>query len=255
VTNPDRNDLFEFLLRLGDERLVLGHRLSEWCGHGPELEEDIALANLALDNLGQASAWLELAARVENRGRDADQMVYFREAIDFRNVLLVEQPNRDFAATVARQYLFDSYSRFFYRELCQSAHPEISAIATKSATEIRYHLRHSSQWVLRLGDGTPESHSRMQAAFDRLWRFVPELFASDEIEQRLIEQSICPDRSGLFSPWLSQVSSHLEQATLDIPEGLEAGESPGFRGWHSEHLGHLLAEMQIVARSFPGANW
>ena len=253
---PARNALVEYFLRLGDDRLVLGHRLGEWCGHGPILEEDIATSNVALDLLGQATMFLRLAGRAEGAGRDEDALAYFREAIDFRNCLLVEQPNGDFAFTIARQFLFDVYAVVVLDALSRSTHGELAAIAAKSLKEAKYHVRHSGEWVLKLGDGTSESHTRIQRAFDALWRFTPELFAADEIDAAMVEQGIGGDLATLRDSWSTIVRDVVARATLTLPHDAPrmAGRS-GRNGAHSEHLGHLLAEMQIVARSHPGATW
>jgi ring-1,2-phenylacetyl-CoA epoxidase subunit PaaC len=228
--------LFEYSLRLGDDMLVLGHRLSEWCGHAPIIEEDIALTNIALDCIGQANALLTLAGQVEGRGRTADDLAYFRDAMDFRNCLLVEQPNGDFAMTIARQFLFDAYSYPLYESLRQSRHAELAAIATKAVKEIRYRLRHCSEWVRRLGDGTEESHRRIQHAFEELWPFTDELFEGEH--------------AGLRPSWDKTVEEVLTSATLRRPK-----VEPFKRARHTEHLGRMLAEMQSLARAFPGAQW
>lgn len=250
-----KEQLFEYLLRLGDDRLVLGHRLSEWCGHAPILEEDIALANIALDCLGQASALLRLAAEVEGKGRSEDDLAYFREAIDFRNSLIAELPRGDFAFTLARQFLVDAFSFPFFGELQKSAFGPLAGIAAKAAKETAYHLRHSRGWMLRLGDGTQESRQRLQAAVDELWRFTSELFHVDGVEKVLVEAGVAPDRSRIEPRWNELVESALKEATLTVPEDRQHMVTGGLQGRHTEHLGHLLAEMQIVARSFPGASW
>jgi ring-1,2-phenylacetyl-CoA epoxidase subunit PaaC len=254
---PKPNALFEYLLRLGDDRLVLGHRLSEWCGHGPILEEDIALSNVALDLLGQATILLRLAGEIEGQGRDEDALAYFREAVEFRNCLLVEQPKGDFAQTIVRQFLFDVYDVVLLDALSASANAELAAIAAKSLKEAKYHVRHSGEWMLKLGDGTDESHRRAQTALDALWRFTPELFAADEIDRELVATGIAPDLAALQPQWESLVRDVLERATLTTPNvvPLPAGSRGGRTGAHSELLGHMLAEMQIVARSHPGASW
>lgn len=246
--------LFQYLLRLGDDRLILGHRLSEWCGHAPILEEDIALANIALDCIGQASALLALAGEVEGRSRTADDLAYFREGIDFRNCLLVEQPRGDFAFTIARQFLFDVHAFHLYRELSESRFPELAAIANKSFKETCYHLRHSRQWMLRLGAGTLESHDRLQTAVNEVWRFTGELFRSDDLERTLSGAGLAPDRSQLEAPWREFVEGVFQESGIEAQASahMVAG---GRQGRHTEHLGHLLAEMQIVARSFPEAKW
>ena len=249
-----RSALVQFLLRHGDDRLVLGHRLSEWCGHAPILEEDIALANIALDLVGQANLLLGLAGQLEGQGRDADTLAYFREATGFRNLQLVELPNGDFGFTIVRQFLFDAYDVPFLDALQRSAHPELAGIAAKAHKEARYHLRHSAEWVIKLGDGTDESHRRVQAALDEQWRFTGELFAPDDVDRTLAAAGIAPDLAAIAPRWRERVEAVLRQATLTLPASTPAMLG-GRRGWHSEHLGHMLAEMQIVARSFPGAKW
>jgi ring-1,2-phenylacetyl-CoA epoxidase subunit PaaC len=246
--------LSEYLLRLADDRLILGHRLSEWCGHGPILEEDIALANMALDLVGQANLLLELAGKAEGQGRSADALAYFREGVEFRNALIVELPRGDFAFTMARQFLVSVFEMLHLEKLQASTHPELAGIAAKAFKEARYHARHSVDWMLKLGDGTAESHARMQNAIDDLWRFTGELFEVDPVEQDLIAEGIAVDRSALREPWRAEVSRVLQAATLTVPNDafMQRG---GREGRHTEHLGHLLAEMQIVARSFPGAEW
>jgi ring-1,2-phenylacetyl-CoA epoxidase subunit PaaC len=251
------HDELELLLRLGDDRLVLGHRLSEWCGHAPILEEDIALANVALDLLGQATLFLRRAGEVEGKGRDEDALAYFREAVEFRNCLLVEQPNGDFAFTMARQFLFDVYAVVTLDALSRSTNAELAALSAKSLKEAKYHVRHSGEWMLKLGDGTDESHRRMQRALDELWRFTPELFVADGVAARLAVQGVAPDLPALRTQWVALVRDVVDRATLTLPH--DSMHSPHLRdgrnGMHSEHLGHLLAEMQIVARSHPGAKW
>ncbi len=247
-------DLFDYLLRLGDDRLILGHRLSEWCGHGPILEEDIALANIALDCIGQAIGFLKLAGEVEGKGRSEDDLAYFREAIDYRNLMLLEQPKGDFACTIARQFLFDVYSFHLYEELQKSSFEELAALAAKSLKEVRYHLRHSSQWALRLGDGTEESRRRIQNAFEDLWRFTGEMFRPDQVEQRLIAKNIIPDAAALKPKWDQMINQVLGEATLTVPkDGFMVSGSR--QGRHSEHLGYILSQMQILPRSYPTAQW
>ena len=248
------SDLFEYLLRLGDDRLVLGHRLSEWCGHAPILEEDIALANIALDLIGQASLYLHHAGEVEGKGRSEDALAYFREAVEFRNLKIVELPIGDFAFTIARQFLFDAFSFHQLRQLQKSASSELAGIAAKGYKEVRYHLRHSSEWVQRLGDGTEESHARAQAALDDLWRFTGEMFETDEIDRRLAATGVAADLKAIEPEWRTIVADVLARATLKIPPNV-AMMSGGRRGQHTEYLGHMLSEMQIVTRSHPGAEW
>lgn len=247
-------DLFEYLLRLGDDRLVLGHRLSEWCGHGPILEEDIALANIALDLIGQATLYLHLAGETEGQGRDEDALAYFREGVEFRNVQMVELPKGDFAFTIVRQFLFDAFSFHVLEQLQKSANTDVAGIAAKGFKEVRYHLRHSSEWIQRLGDGTHESHSRAQKALDELWRFTGEMFAADEVDDRLLAAGIAPDLKAIEPRWGAIVSDVVSRATLTLPSDTFM-LSGGRRGRHTEYLGHMLSEMQIVARSHPGAAW
>jgi ring-1,2-phenylacetyl-CoA epoxidase subunit PaaC len=254
LDSATRAVLVEYLQRHGDDRLVLGHRLSEWCGHAPILEEDIALANIALDFVGQANNLLNLAGEIEGQGRDADALAYFREAVDFRNLQLAELPNGDFGFTIVRQFLFDAYDVPFLDALQRSAHAELAGIAAKAYKEARYHLRHSAEWVIKLGDGTEESHERVQRALDELWRYTAELFAADEVDRRLREAGIAPDLAPLEAAWRDRVGTVVREATLKMPDATPAMLG-GRSGKHTEHLGHLLAEMQIVARSFPGASW
>jgi ring-1,2-phenylacetyl-CoA epoxidase subunit PaaC len=243
-----------YLLRLADDRLILGHRLSEWCGHGPILEEDIALANIALDLIGQANFLLELAGKEEGLGRSADTLAYFREAVEFRNSLIMELPRGDFAFTTTRQFLVSVFELLHLEQLQRSKHRSLAGIAAKALKETRYHARHSADWMLKLGDGTDESHGRTQAAVDELWRFTGELFETDAVEQELAAGGIAVDRSSLRDAWRSEVTRVMTAATLTVPDDgfMQRG---GRAGKHTEHLGHLLAEMQIVARSYPGAEW
>jgi ring-1,2-phenylacetyl-CoA epoxidase subunit PaaC len=254
VSAPDRDPLVEYLLRLGDDRLVLGHRLSEWCGHAPILEEDIATANIALDLLGHASMLLKLAGELEGEGRDEDALAYFRDERDFRNLLLCELPRGDFAFTTVRQLLFDAWSLHLLEALSGSTHAELAAIAGKALKETRYHLRHSSEWALRLGDGTEESHARAQAALDELWPWTGELGYQDAVDEELRARGVVPDLEPLRPAWDALVRDVIVRATLRIPDG-PLRLAGGRFGRHTEHLGHMLAEMQIVARSHPGASW
>ncbi|MBV8915827.1 MAG: phenylacetate-CoA oxygenase subunit PaaC [Acetobacteraceae bacterium] len=246
--------LFEYLLRLGDNCLILGHRVSEWCGHGPVLEEDLALANVALDLLGQAKLWLSLAAEVEGRGRDADKLAFLRDAREFRNALLLEQKNGDFGFTMVRQFFFDAWHYLALDALSGSTDARIAEVAAKAVKEVTYHLERSRDWIIRLGDGTDESHRRVQKAVDVLWPYTGELFEADAVEQALVADRVAPDPASLRQPWLDLVSATLEQATLKQPESgwMQHG---GRTGLHSEHLGYLLAEMQFLQRAYPGATW
>jgi ring-1,2-phenylacetyl-CoA epoxidase subunit PaaC len=246
--------LVEYLLRLGDDRLVLGHRLSEWTGHGPILEEDIALSNMALDLVGQANMFLGLAGELEGKGRDADALAFFREGVQYRNALIVELPRGDFGFTMARQFLFDVYSVLLLDALSSCAHEQLAAIAAKSLKECKYHLRHSSEWVVRLGDGTAESHARVQASLDELWRYTGELFAHDQIDEAVAALGVSVDVGALKARWDSMVQDVLQRATLTAPTDVVMSMG-GRRGRHTEHLGHLLSVMQSVARAHPGASW
>ncbi|MBV6523091.1 MAG: 1,2-phenylacetyl-CoA epoxidase, subunit C [Gemmatimonadaceae bacterium] len=247
-------DLFAYLLRIADDRLVLGHRLSEWCGHGPILEEDIALANISLDLVGQANHLLQLAGSVEGAGRDQDRLAYFREAVEYRNALICELPRGDFAFTIVRQLVVAARDMLLFDRLAHSARSDLSGIAAKALKEVRYHARHSADWIVKLGDGTEESHRRAQRALDDLWRYTGELFDTDGVERRLVERGIGVDSSTLAAEWRAQVAEVVERATLKLPA--DGYMMRGGRvGRHTEHLGHMLAEMQIVARSFPGAKW
>ena len=250
----DRVALFEYLQRVGDDRLVLGHRLSEWCGHAPILEEDIALGNIALDLLGQATRALELAGEAEGQGRSADQLAYFREPVAYRNVQLVELPKGDFGYTIARQFFFDAFSIHLMDALQRSTHAELAAVAAKAVKEERYHLRHSGEWMVKLGDGTAESHDRVQRSVNELWRFTGELFEADAVDERMTQLGIAPALAELRPKWNALVDDVLGRATLARPaDGYFA--RGGRAGQHTEYLGHLLSEMQIVARSHPGAEW
>lgn len=248
------NALFEYLLRLGDDSLILGHRLSEWCGHGPILEEDIALTNLSLDLIGQATAIFEYAGKVEGKGRSEDDLAFLRFDKDYRNLLLVERPNGDFGVTIMRQFLFDAYRKPLFERLVNSSDEMIAAIAAKSLKETKYHLKHSSEWVIRLGDGTEESHNRMQDALNDLWKYAAELFYEDEVDARLKASGVLPDMDSLKSEWEQTVTAVLEEATLKIPENNWKQEG-GRKGLHTEHLGYILAELQYMQRAYPNMEW
>jgi ring-1,2-phenylacetyl-CoA epoxidase subunit PaaC len=247
--------LVEYLLRLGDSCLVLGHRLSEWCGHAPVLEEDIALANVALDLIGQARFWLTLAGEVEGQGRDADRLAFLRDAHAYRNHLLVEQKNGDFAVTMTRQFFFDAWHWLFLEQLQRSTDPRLAEIAAKAIKEVAYHVERSRDWIVRLGDGTEESHRRAQRAVDQLWPFTGELFEMDEVDRTLVERGVAVDLAALRPAWLELVGATLADATLAQPDPDAWMQKGGKRGGHSEHLGYLLAEMQFVQRAYPGAAW
>ena len=240
------------LLRRADDALVLGHRLSEWTGHAPTLEEELALANLALDLIGQARALYQYAGGL--CGHDEDALAYLRDAGAYRNCLLVEQPNGDFACTVVRHALFSAFIDPFWRAAMGSRDETVAAIAAKAVKESAYHLRHAADWLVRLGDGTEESHRRTQDAVDQLWPFTGELFEVDAAEQAMVDAGVVPDAATLRDGWTHAVRALLVRATLMVPEEgwMQSG---GRRGVHSEHLGHLLAEMQVLPRTYPGAEW
>jgi ring-1,2-phenylacetyl-CoA epoxidase subunit PaaC len=244
----------QFALRLGDNALVLGQRLSAWTGHAPVVEEDLALTNVALDLVGQARLWLTLAGELEGRGRDADALAYFRDAHEYRNVLLVERPNGHFGDTLARQFLFDTWHYFLLQKLGDSADARVAGIAQKAVREVAYHVRRSGDWVVRLGDGTAESRRRIQAALDALWPYTGELFASDAIDRELAERGIGCELEALRESWSRHVAEICVEATLTVPPDgwMQAG---GKSGRHTEQLGYLLAEMQSVRRSVPGERW
>src|SRR5579884_2028281 len=241
--------LVEYLLRLGDNCLILSQRLSEWCGHGPVLEEDIALTNVALDLLGHARFWLSYAGEVEGAGRDEDALAFLRDAGAFRNVLLVEQPNGDYATTTARQFYFDCWHYLLLEKLQGSADGRIAEIAAKALKEVTYHRERSCDWAIRLGDGTGESQRRMQAAIDELWVYTGELFEMDAVETEMAARRVGLDLAELRGPWLEAVRRTLDEATLRIPKG-EWMQRGGKRGVHSENLGYVLAEMQFLQRAY-----
>jgi len=249
-----RDALFSFLLRIADDRLILGHRLSEWCGHGPILEEDIALTNISLDLLGQAEAYLKFAAEVEGKSRTEDDLAYFREVIDFKNCKLVELPKGDFAFTIARQFFFSQYCVLLCEKLQQSSLEQLAGISAKALKETTYHLRHSYQWMLRLGGGTEESRQRLQNAVDELWNYTGEMFLTDTIEQQLSAQNIIPSFVEISALWKENVARCFRESSITIPQ-TGFMHSGGRIGKHTEHLGHILSEMQILTRSFPKAKW
>jgi len=244
----------EYLFRLGDSSLIIGHRLSEWCGHGPILEEDIAMTNIALDFVGNATAILTYAAQLEGKGRTEDDLAFMRNEREFRNLLLTEQPNGDFAQTIARQFLFDTYMFYLYEGLKTSKDETLNALATKAHKEITYHLRHTTEWMYRLGDGTEESHERIQQAIDRLWMYTPDLFDADEFDQYLVKEGIIPDLSVVKGKWEDYVKKVISEATLKLPV-TNVKQKGSREGKHTEHLGFLLAEMQYVHRAYPGVKW
>ncbi|MDX1555866.1 MAG: 1,2-phenylacetyl-CoA epoxidase subunit PaaC [Xanthomonadales bacterium] len=249
-----RNDIAKFALALGDDALTMGQRLSEWISNGPFLEEDIALANVALDFVGRARMFLAYAGEVEGQGRSEDDLAYLRDCREFTNLLIFELPIGDFGHTMARQYLVDAFEVPYFEALSTSSDETIAAIAAKTLKECRYHLRRSRDWVLRLGDGTEDSHERIQSALDEVWPFVPELFDMPDYESRLVEAGVAVDRAALKAAWEQEVTGTLNQATLDVPEG-DHSIRGGREGVHTEHLGFLLADLQYMQRAYPGLQW
>ena len=246
--------LLRYTLRLADNALVLGHRLSEWVGHAPVLEEDLALGNLGLDLIGQARSFYAYAGEIEGKGRDEDALAYLRDAPEYRNVLLVEQPNGDFAATMMRQLFYSAFAHPFFEALQKSRDATLAAIAAKAVKEMAYHVRHSAEWVIRLGDGTDESHRRAQAAADELWTYTGELFEVDAVERALIEAGVAPDSAALRAPFDKTIDAVFAEAGLTRP-GASFMQSGGRDGRHSEHLGFILTELQFLQRAYPGAKW
>jgi ring-1,2-phenylacetyl-CoA epoxidase subunit PaaC len=248
------NPKFEYLLRLGDNCLVLSQQLGQWCGHGPALEEDLALTNVTLDLLGQARLWLSYAGEVEGLGRDEDALAYRRNSAEFRNLLLVEQPNGHYGNTVARQFFFDVWHQLLLAKLSQSTDPRIAEIGSKAVKEVRYHVERSAGLIIALGDGTSLSHERMQAAVDLLWPYTNEWFESDEVDALCAAQGLSPAAPDLSAAWHATVKDVLTRATLQTPD-YTGHQSGGRQGRHSEHLGHLLSPMQVLQRTYPGAQW
>lgn len=254
LPDADQDALFEFLLRMGDNALILGHRNSEWCGHSPVLEEDIALANMALDLIGQTALWLGLAGEVEGKGRSADDLAYLRDAWDFRNCLLVERPNGDFGNTLMRQFLFDAFHYHQLQALEKSADPRVADIARKALKEVSYHLERSAEQVIALGDGTDESRRRMQESLDDNWGYALEMFMSDDTDAKMAAAGIAPDPASLRAAWDETVDAVLGEATLTKPASSYVHKG-GKSGVHTEHLGYILADMQFLQRAYPGATW
>jgi ring-1,2-phenylacetyl-CoA epoxidase subunit PaaC len=248
------NARFEYLLRLGDDALILGQMLGLWTGHGPVLEEDIALTNIGLDQIGQARAWLTLAGKAEDAGRDEDKLAFFRDQADFRNAQLCERPNGHFGDTIVRQFLFDAYAVPLHAALSSSSDPEIAAIARKSAKESAYHLRHSRAWMLRLGDGTEESHDKVQQSLNDLLPYAGDLFYADAVTAQATAEGWGADPTALRAPWTTELDSTLAAAGLERPPAVPE-QTGGREGRHTEQLSFLLAEMQVLPRTYPDAQW
>lgn len=255
MAGVDKEALLQFLLRMGDNTLILGHRVSEWCGHAPVLEEDIALANTALDLIGQTQLWLGYAAEVQGEGKSADDLAFLRDAWDFRNVLLIEMPNGDFGQTLMRQFLFDAWHSIMLGQLSNSSDSTVAAIAEKASKEVAYHLERSSDTVVGLGDGTGESHARMQAALDYLWPYVGEMFESDAVDAAMVAAGISIDPTTLREDYDALIGQVLADATLTIPDGRFAHKGGRTGYMHTEHLGHILCHMQWLPRAYPGSQW
>jgi len=249
-----KNNLFTYTLRIADDSLILGQRLAEWCGHGPVIEEDIALSNIALDLIGQATNLLEYAATVENKGRTADHLAFLRFENQYFNTQLVEQRNGDFAVTMVRQWIFDTFRLPFYEALQHSSDSQLAAIAEKSLKETKYHWKHSSEWIIRMGDGTEESNKRVNDALILLWKFSDELFFMDDVDQDLISQGIAIDLETLRPVFNERIQLVLQQATLQLPDS-KWKLNGGRLGRHTEHFGHLIAEMQYMQRAYPNMEW
>jgi len=254
MTNTSNDALYHYVLGLADDALILGQRTSEWCSRGPFLEEDISLSNLALDYIGRARMFYQYAAQVEGIGRTEDDLAYFRDERAFSNLLINELPNYDFAFSIVRQYFIDVHACLYLEQLKHSSDVHLAQVATKAIKESRYHLKRSETWLLQLGQGTTESHERMQNAVDELWGYTSELFLMSDAETQLLSSGICVDRSELQEPWMAQVSADLSASSLAVPDQ-QWNVVGGRKGDHSEHLGHILAELQILQRSYPGLQW
>ncbi len=246
--------LLNYTLQIADNALILGHRLSEWCGHGPVLEQDIALTNIALDLIGQARSLYQYTAQIEGNGKTEDDFAYLRIGTQYKNLLLVEQPNGHFGTTIVRQFLFDAYHFAFYQELLKSKDKTLAAIAEKSLKEVTYHLRFSSEWMIRLGDGTEESHLKMQTSLDDLWVYTGALFEESEVDTEALNTGFGVDLSIVKNYWDQKVTEILNLATLKRPTSTWT-QRGGKQGRHSEHLGYILAEMQYLQRTYPGQAW
>lgn len=251
----DKQALIDYTLHLADNALITGHRNSEWCGHGPILEQDIALSNISLDYIGQARNFYQYAATLMGNGATEDSLAYLRDAIEFKNNLLLELPNGDWGQTILRQFFFSAFQYFQYTALQQSKDEQLAAIAEKSLKEVTYHLRWSSEWVIRLGDGTNESKSRMLAALEELWPYTGELFIPAVYENSTAAEQSGVDPSQLKTDWLNKIQTVLAEATLPLPDAGVWMHHGGKQGKHTEHLGYILAEMQYLQRAYPNAEW
>jgi len=249
-----KESLYKYVLALGDDALILGQRLSQWAYKGPFLEEDIALSNISLDMFGRANLFLEYAASLKGNDVTADELAFKRNEREFNNYILCEQPNGNFADTMVRQFFLDAFYKLFLQSLTESKDAQLSAIAQKSIKETTYHLRHSSKWIIRLGDGTDESHEKAQSAIDNLWMFTNELFEMNEIENEMVAQKIGVDCSSIQSEWDQIIDEILSEATLKRPKNTHM-TSGGRKGIHTEHLGHLLSDMQYLQHAYPDAKW
>ena len=249
-----QDKIYQYLIQLGDNSMILGHRLSELCGHGPTLETDIALTNISLDLFGQVRHYFQYAAKISGGDKTEDDIAFLRYVHEYKNCLLVEQPNTDFAHIIVRQFYYDVYHLHLLQALTASTDKQISAIANKSLKEVKYHSRFSTQWLKRLGDGTEESHSKMQVAVDYLQPYTTELFESTPVEDELYELGITADLRQIKEQWLSQVKDTLNMATLTYPDN-EFGHSGGKKGIHTEHLGYILSDLQYMQRAYPNMNW
>jgi ring-1,2-phenylacetyl-CoA epoxidase subunit PaaC len=252
LTSKDAH--FDYVLRLGDDALILAQRLGEWCGHAPALETDLSLANIALDLIGQATMFLGYAGELEGKGNDADKLAFHRDVNQFRNCLLVEQPNGDFGRTIARQYIFSTWQYLLYQQLARSTDPRLAEIAAKALKETTYHAELAAEWVVRLGDGTAESHERVKDGFEWCWRFVDELFSVQPLDPAIVTSGVAVDTATLRAAFDSALAATFAEATLPLPK-FPRPVLGGRKGHHSEHLGHLLSDMQFLPRAYPDAVW
>lgn len=250
----ENNALYQYTLRIADDSMILAQRLSEWCGHGPFLEEDIAITNFTLDHVGQATNLYEYLAKIAGDGRTADDIAFLRKEHEYVNALLVEQPNGNFADTIVREFFFDAFRKLFFEKLVNSSDQDLAGIAEKSLKETKYHIKHTSEWMIRLGDGTELSHQRAQDAVNNLWKFTNELFYQNDFDKELIASGVAFDLEELRAPWLAIVDEVFAEATLVRPDTKWIFK-PGREGVHTENMGYLLTEMQYMQRTYPGMEW